>query len=395
MNRIVYVKYSNEREKKFCIRTELREDESGNRTIIKLPMYKESVKHVMNMNDAYLKLSDKYKGQNITINKCLCTESAVEFEYIEGETLQEKVNECIKNSTLDEVYNILDYMVEIISYNTRDDFYYTDEFEHIFGNTEGLEGCKCSKVTNIDMILSNVIVNDTFNMIDYEWTFTFPIPYKYVVFRLCFFLIHQCNVNKKMSMDDLMYRYNISEHEYYVFGEMEKHFQKYISGNKKTLRQIGTQDTNNIRSINDINAIYIDNPDGLFVNIYELENYDRWKPLYKKNILLSRRCRENVRAVSNKLKIEVSCGCGLLLFNKLNFEIENNNGMEIAEGIYLYIADKMQFTIKNIEKINEFEIDFSIIKLEYESINNLKNAIDSLVKDNMSLRNEVYRLQSK
>lgn len=394
MNEIVYVKYSNERDNRFCVITELLEDKFGNKVIKKIPMYREAVGHVLNMNDVYSNLVNRYRNLDISINKCIRGDTTVEFEYLEGETLQEKVNTYIKNDSWDKVYEIIDNVVEIIRYCAVNDFIYTDEFKQVFGNEEGLEECKCSDVTDVDMILSNIIVNDEISIIDYEWTFLFPIPYKFVVFRLCFFLIHQCNVNGKISMETLMDRYDIHLDEYHIFVEMEKNFQKYIHKNRRTLREIGTEEDNKIRNINDINEVYINNPNGLFVDVYEMKDNEQQVELERRNIVLNNKYKNSIKTDSNRIKIEINCGCGLILFNEMNFEIESSNGMKIAEGIYLYIADSMQFII-NTKESAECNLDFVVVKMEIKSANNLKNAIDSFVEGNMRLNEEVFRLKSK
>lgn len=65
----------------------------------------------------------------------------------------------------------------------------TEAFVQVFGDVTLPEGQKCRKVTNIDMIFSNVVLEgDSWHLIDYEWTFDFPIPLNFVLYRTFFWL---------------------------------------------------------------------------------------------------------------------------------------------------------------------------------------------------------------
>lgn len=391
MEEILYVKYSNERAPEFSVRTELRESDNGTKIIVKAPISKMSVMHVENMYYSYLKLIELYQNDNVKINKCKYANEIASFEYIEGETLQQIVDKYIKDNQWNKVYEIIDEIVRIISDKATIDFIYTEEFKHIFGNVDGIENSKCSEVTDVDMIFSNIIINEGINIIDYEWTFSFPIPVKFVIFRLCFFLIHQCCVNQCITIEQLMARYSISKEEYNCFIIMEENFQHYIRGNRTTLRECGTSNMTHIRSINDINKIYINNPEGLYVNVYSVDNKQKRKRIVSQNIMADCKFAREFENINNILEVEIECGCGLLVFKTTEFDIINNNGMKIADSIYLYIADKMRFSIAD-NLIDSIKLDFTVVKLDLDSVSNIKNEIDNLVQDNMRLNEELLKL---
>lgn len=386
MEELLFVKYSNERAQEFSIRTELREDDNGEKKIVKVPTNNLAAKHVENMYDAYLNLVKQYEDADVKINKCDYSGGIAKFEYLCGDTLQEKIDDYIKDNQWNRVYEIVDRIVNLILDKATNDFVYTDEFKHIFGNVGGIENCKCSEVTDVDMIFSNIIINDKINIIDYEWTFFFPIPVKYVIFRLCFFLIHQCSVNQSITIEQLMERYGISENEYYIFIEMEDNFQKYIKGSRETLRERGTSNMTHIRSINDINKLYIDNPEGLYVNVY-VNDAERGikKKITQENILIGGSFAKLIKTPNKIIEIEITCGCGLLIFKKADFNVLSNNGMKIAENTYLYIADRMKLSIENTSDENTIDLDFSVVRVDVEGVTNIKNAIDGFVLENKRL----------
>lgn len=392
MNELLYVKYSNERAEEFSIRTELQEDENGIKRIVKAPISSRSVKHIANMYDSYLKLVELYQSEDVAINACSYEDGIAVFEYIEGDTLQERVDSYISLGQLDKVHEIIDRVVEMISAKAVEKFVYTDEFEHIFGNVEGLDGSRCSDVSDVDMIFSNIIINDRINIIDYEWTFVFPIPYKYIVFRLCFFLIHQSNVRHIITLKQLMLRYHITREEYDRFAVMEENFQKYIRGSRTTLREMGTSSMEHVRSINDINKIYINNPFGLYVYIY-ITDCERKTLAVQENIVTDGRFDRQIDVGGGSLELEINCGCGLLIFKQMDFTIKRNNGMKIAENTYLYISDKMDIEIENTKADDGVKLEFSVIKMDVDGVTNLKDAIDKFVLENARLRDELSGLR--
>ncbi len=90
----------------------------------------------------------------------------------------------------------------------------------------------CSAVTNLDFIAQNVIKkNDkSICVIDYEWTYDFPIPTDFVVYRMLFFLKADHSGAAGLSFDMLCKRYGISKKAAYIYSHMEEEFQKYVSG---------------------------------------------------------------------------------------------------------------------------------------------------------------------
>lgn len=38
----------------------------------------------------------------------------------------------------------------------------------------------CAEITNIDIVCDNVMLTEPITLLDYEWTFEFPVPCEYV-----------------------------------------------------------------------------------------------------------------------------------------------------------------------------------------------------------------------
>ena len=89
MKNVIYSKFSNERNPRLAIRTDILEDETGRRFVCKVPEFPEGREHVKRMYRWYQELSKLSKGSILSFNHCEATEEGVEFQYLTGETFEE------------------------------------------------------------------------------------------------------------------------------------------------------------------------------------------------------------------------------------------------------------------------------------------------------------------
>ena len=97
MKNIIYSKYSNERAERFQIRTDILEDENGKKYVQKKAFTYEANTHINNIYINYKLLLEAYKDSKICINECNKVENGLEFEYIVGNTLEEKLDKLFFN----------------------------------------------------------------------------------------------------------------------------------------------------------------------------------------------------------------------------------------------------------------------------------------------------------
>lgn len=62
----------------------------------------------------------------------------------------------------------------------------TEKFKEVFGDVTLPDGLMAREYSNIDLIFENVILGDKYTIIDYEWSFGFPVPVEYIMFRSVF-----------------------------------------------------------------------------------------------------------------------------------------------------------------------------------------------------------------
>lgn len=240
MAEIIYSKFSNERDRKFAVRTDILED-NGRRFVKKSALYPEGKTHVVNMLRWYEELFKMYEKAPFTCNFCEKGEDGVFFEYVNGKTLEEELDELLTEGRASEAQEkLIQYASVVQEIHSQENFEMTEEFRKVFG--ELCEGetaqsqesfwkeWKCAEITNIDLVCGNLILAENDVAVDYEWTFDFPIPALFVVYRIIFYY-GKAHVHREcIDMDSIFEKFGITEKEKIIFEQMEKNFQSYICG---------------------------------------------------------------------------------------------------------------------------------------------------------------------
>lgn len=108
------------------------------------------------------------------------------MEYLKGQTLQEELDRLLEKRKIEKFQKILREYMELILQTAENPFCMTEEFRKVFGDVKLREGFYSAPVTDIDMVLSNIFIDEKgeWTLIDYEWTFLFPIPIQFVLYRI-------------------------------------------------------------------------------------------------------------------------------------------------------------------------------------------------------------------
>ena len=239
MERILYTKYSNERTAQFAIRTDIVEKD-GSRQVRKKAYYEAGKPHIRKIYEAYEQLSCSFSSTRLLINQCRWEEDGIYLEYLKGQTLQEELDRLLEKRKIEKFQKILREYMELILQTAENPFCMTEEFRKVFGDVKLREGFYSAPVTDIDMVLSNIFIDEKgeWTLIDYEWTFLFPIPIQFVLYRILHY--YECSnaFRSQIGVWDLYAAAGISPEDREVFLEMEKHFQAYVIGNYVPLRKL-------------------------------------------------------------------------------------------------------------------------------------------------------------
>lgn len=230
MSRVLYSKYSNERAACFQIRTDIVE-ENGKKFARKRACSPASKKHVEGLIHKHDLLNELYSNSRLAANAASLRDDGVYFEYLEGDTLEKLLDEYLKAEdyttlidTIRDFFNILKGCSELKG------FHMTDSFREVFGDVSLPSNLLAADLNNIDYIFGNVFLSDDkLTVIDYEWTFEFPIPFEYLVYRAVHYYTYD-HSRKKLRDMGLLRILGITEELEHIFELMEHRFQLYILG---------------------------------------------------------------------------------------------------------------------------------------------------------------------
>ena len=240
MDKLIYAKNSNDRADCFNIITEII-TRDNKKFVVKKPFGFKSIPHVLDLPIIGENLKDVYTSSKFEVNQCYKTGNHVECEYVEAETLEEILDNLLARKKIDEFQKIIDeYILEIRKIYDKDLFKLTDDFIEVFGNVNLSRSLRSSSYVNIDMVFSNVFLMDSkWVVIDYEWSFSFPIPTNYVIYRVIFYYYHNHPNRSILSDENIMESYGITKEEIIQYQKMENHFvANYVHGKKADIFQI-------------------------------------------------------------------------------------------------------------------------------------------------------------
>ncbi len=234
---ILYSKFSDERDRKFAICTQIVESE-GVKSVRKKALYPEGSDHIRSMSDNFGKLTRQYQHSKFIPNRCALREEYAEFEYLNGQNYQDILIKEAKKNKEDFLGSIREFLSELD--RTADTvFTETEEFKAVFGSGKNLNDLPASICTNLDILPDNIIITgEDWNVIDYEWTFSFPIPIVYLKWRVLHYFGARANCEEGLRESGLYETFGITEEMEQLFPKLEQNFQNYIVGKTVPIREL-------------------------------------------------------------------------------------------------------------------------------------------------------------
>ncbi len=233
---IIFTKYSNERRPEFCIRTEIREG-NGVRTVLKSAAVPQAWQHIEGMQEKYLRLKQDLSGTGLQVNACSVCREGAQFPYLTGKTMEEELDALLADHKIQEL------LEQIAAYfalfceevpgrkQTLVPFEETSAFTEVFGNVSFAQQQFCRAVSDIDMIFSNAVrTEEGYELIDYEWTFEFPVPVKFIMYRCLYYYVFGNAKRDILVSRDVFGHFGITQEEQEQFASMERSFQQYMLG---------------------------------------------------------------------------------------------------------------------------------------------------------------------
>ena len=237
MTKIIHVKYSNERDDKFKIKTVIEQDDFGKRCVKKYAMTEAAKTHIVGIEKHQKLLSQNADGTKLHFNSCTLRDNYITCEYVDGEPLSSILLQKITKKNEQAALALLNtYCVQLQQLATVP-FVVTEEFQQVFGNADFLQEQKSCVVTDIDLIFSNILVDrDRWNVIDLEWVFDFPIPVNFLLYRAIFY--SGSHIQEFAERFSILKNLGIGSAELAQFAQMEKHFQNWVKGSTLSLAEM-------------------------------------------------------------------------------------------------------------------------------------------------------------
>ena len=250
MDKLIYSKYSNDREVGKNIYTNIVEVD-GKREVRKFPDGNGDIDYIKSMQAKYELINVLFQGTRFEANLCEMHDKYCSFEYIEGLTLEEILDGVVASNNQEAFFDLLEtFRSELLKvvYNQPEQ---GKSSSLIFGDFEFPQDMHIVDMMNLDMVFSNVMISrDKWVVIDYEWTIQEKMPIEYIYWRAIFYYIMRMPVSGWMTATEIYERLGICSTHLKLFENMERTFQKYTKG---------TRDSNHdlLQEYNRYNTVYL------------------------------------------------------------------------------------------------------------------------------------------
>lgn len=233
----VYAKFSNERDRRFAICTEICKGPGNELEVKKVPAEKEAEAHIRKLEEIYEKLKSMYQAEGIEVNRCHCTSQEANLEFLNGITLEEKLDTLLEQGRTEELEELLfSYIEKIKKIHEQGSFEKTEDFIRVFGDVKPEQNLKCAEVSNIDLVPANILLDgDRVSVIDYEWTFFFPVPSQFLVYRMIHYYLESDGKRESLKSLNFYEKAGITAEDQEIYRTMEENFQKYMLGDHASM----------------------------------------------------------------------------------------------------------------------------------------------------------------
>lgn len=392
---VKYAKYSNDRAGEYAIRTQICEDEAGNRTVRKSAMTKMAAEHVQSMETAYKDLMKRFEGSRLRVNNCRLWEEkaygnqtssggvSAEFEYINGITLEEVLDYCLDLDDMESFYILFDEYVERISYNEEMP---AADYDLIFANV----------LIETDSYDVETIKDLDWTIIDYEWTFGKAMAAKEIAFRAIYCYVLENEKRNKLNLDRMIDKLGITEAEAEDFRQQEMDFQKFVTGKHKSMAEL--RDTIGYKLMEPLKWVhkFDDSSEKERIQIYEDkgEGYKEEESYFVKDAYEG----ENLVSLTlsldgnvTMLRIDPAFDCCAVKFRRLDFNGEAvetdrkniiTNGKMLRGGSYVFATEDPNINIKisnlNRNAENTLEAELEIVRIPLSLARDMTGAVKKI-----------------
>ena len=375
-----YVKYSNDRRQEFCIKTIQRKSAQG-KVIEKHPLSKSAWEHLEKTAAISEKLAARYEGSGLAINRCSLKKADggvpyLSLEYIEGIRLEEMLDDCLEKNDVEGFHRLFDEYLIRISYGEE------------------------KQAADYDLIFANIIIagdiDDTWNVIDYEWSFEKNIKTKEIAFRSVYCYLLENEKRNRLNLDLIMEKLDITQSDAEQYRRQEMAFQQYVTGKHMSMAQIREAIGYQVYTLDDFCAGQQQADDRDRVQIYE----DTGKGFQEEqSFFIEETAQEQMRVTEEgitELEVVVARGrsalridpcsdfCLIYLqeirWNGVTVPLKGRqiqvNGMKVGENTYVFLTKDPNITLfltgMQGEERNLLQVRMAVTKLPEETAKHIQ-----------------------
>ena len=418
--KILMTKFANKRNDQYRLSTTIYE-ESDRVYVSKSAISEKALSHLNSLRMKHQQLENYIVNPALKVNKILKElDSSFIFEYIKGKPFEKLVYRALSRGDTLALTKLLMEFCEILKTSFKVKPYdkicdeIPDGLKEIY-KKDSL-GYFCSGIP-FDLTPGNIFIKDlngTYEIIDYEWTVSFPLPLEFIIYRA----LHCC----ALQYNSEVFQHNVDISQFAggmtfnEFFQIETLIMSELQPYKKEkhepiLPDIQLKNAEQSEySLILFSQLYLDYGNGYSEKESMMNNLG--DPLSINEIIFSFKNTEkrNIKEIRFD-PLNIPCA---LKVNQISFCVENkeiftynnrfSNGINDAEGVFYFSSSDPQFFLKDIpsDVLNKF--DTLKISLEFisfgksfmESFGSIaKNIYESLQHQIIINRNSLAEIQSK
>ena len=366
----VYSKFSNERSSEFALRTDICKESKKDRFVRKVPTETTAEKHVRNLESLSREMARIYAKEGLELNQCILEKQGVRLEFLKGKTLEEHLDALLEQGRNEEAEKLLfRYVEKVRRIHSGEAFYKTPEFVKVFGNVSQEGTLSCSGISNIDLIPANILIdNDRISVIDYEWTFRFPIPGNFIIYRMIHYYLESDGKRRALKDMDFYTKAGLTEKELEIYAAMERNFQNYIKGSHVPLLDMYEDvSPGKVDVLSYYEQLRIAGAERKLQVFYDRgndfnESDSAVYPMAKTGLSL----KIPISKDAKRLRLDPGEAAGGLLLHRLAFDdgskaVFYSNGFDMGDGRYYFGAGDPQFIIEHVQG-KTLDIEIEVLK---------------------------------
>lgn len=190
--------------------------------------------HIENLLLSYEKLCRKYEGSSLLINTCKPAEHGVQFDYVEGGTLEEALDDCLHRGDEEGFLALLSRYEKIAAYHDEEP---VSDHDLIFANI--LIGGEKHAGQEAGQRGWKEKLTAPWTLIDYEWTFPETESGAKLTKRAMFIYVSGPEIRRRWLFEHgIAQRYGITPENLVRLQGEETAFQQHVTGGLSSMAQL-------------------------------------------------------------------------------------------------------------------------------------------------------------